>query len=222
MSRRRMASSAAEGAGAAGSKKGRASKEKEEGQEEDENMEIKYKLTPAAVASGLPIIVKATLSCLQASRDYESILIDVGLVSKDTNIVKKMKKSTSEWSELVQKDGKGHQHGPPHLRAWGALLLALIDEDIGAMNKEQLTKAHREFEEMTVEQKGLDVRLCRLRKCYDKTLLKLQFAVRGNQETLRGVIRNSLTQCKVDMKSGRAPTTAMERKLQEMLENWQI
>ena len=220
MSRRRLASSAAEGAGATGGKKGRASKE--EGQEEDEEMEIKYKLTAAAVASGLPIIVKATLSCLQANRDYESILIDVGLVAKDTNIVKKMKKSTNEWSELVQKDGKGHQHGPPHLRAWGALLLALIDEDIGAVTKEKLTEAHQEFEEMTVEQKGLDVRLCRLRKCYDKTLLKLQFAVRGNQETLRGVIRTSLTQCKVDMKSGRAPTTAMERKLQEMLENWQI
>ncbi len=40
--------------------------------------------------------MKATLSCLQANRYFESILFDVGLVSKESNIiVKKMKQATS-------------------------------------------------------------------------------------------------------------------------------
>ena len=149
-------------------------------------------------------------------------MIDVGMISTDTEIVKKIRKSTAQWSEEVRKDGKGHQHGPPHLRAWAAMLLALIDEDIGGVNKEKLKLAHTTFEEHTMDQKGMDVRMCRLRKCYDKTKLKLQFAVRGEAEQLRGIIRMSLTQCKVDMKSGRAPSSAMERKLQEMLGSWQI
>ena len=219
MSRRRAASSVAEGAANSG-KKGKKGGNQDEA--EDEAMVATYKVTPTAAASALPLVVKATLSCMQANRDYESILVDVGLVAKDSNLVKKMKQATTEWNEQVKRDGKSHQHGPPHLRAWAALLLALTEEDVGAANKQLIQKAHASFQEMTSEEKGLNVRMCRMKKCYDKNLMKLQFAVRGSLEALRGTVRGALAQCKVDMKSGRAPATALERKLQDLLEEWQL
>ena len=223
MSRRREQSSTAAAGSQPEQKKGRRGANKEETEEdEDTQMQVKYKVSPGAAASGLPLVVKATLSCLQANRDYESILIDVGLVAKDSELVKKVKKATATWSEDIRKDGKGHQHGPPHLRAWAALLQALTEEDVGGLNKEKLGEALKVFTEKSLEQKGTDVRMCRLRKTYDKTKLKLQFAVRGEVEHLRAVVRDALAQSKVEMKSGRAPTSAMERKLQEMLESWQI
>ena len=110
------------------------------------------------------------------------MLIDVGLIAKDSDLVKKMKQAT-DWKEQVMRDGKSHQHGPPHTRAWAAPLLALTDEDLGAAR---------------------------------------QFAVRGSLEALRGTVCGALAPCKVDMKPGRAPATAVERKQQERLEEWQL
>jgi hypothetical protein len=105
----------------------------------------------------------------------------------DSAIIKKIRKATAEWSESIRKDGKGHQHGPPCLWAWAALLPALIDEDIGAVNKQSIGQAFSQCNELSIEQKGMGIKLCRIRK------------------TLRAVVMAALVQCKCEMKPGRAP-----------------
>lgn len=220
--RRRQSVAAGSSGGGGEQKKHKKGQEGTDTAMEEEEKPATYRVTVKEMEAAMPVIVKATLSSLQSNRDLEAVLLDVGLLERGSKVATAMKQATTEWSEKVKESGKGHNHGPPHLSAWEALLRSLIGEEIGAANRKLMQEAYDKYKEQTLEQKSLDVRLCRLKKTYDKDKVKIQLALRGQLEHLRGTVREAMKQAGCELKSGRAPMGGLERKLQEMLENWQI
>ena len=58
------------------------------------------------------------------------------------NVLEHMKKHTKKWAEEVQKKGKSHGMGPPHLSAWEGLLEGLLAPgmELGANNRVHLNQ----------------------------------------------------------------------------------
>ena len=119
---------------------------------------------------------------------------------------------------MEEKGGKGHGLGPPFLRVFRALIDWLLGEDVGKANKEALEGIKKEFAEKD-KQLLMVVRACRLRRAYDPEFHKLAFAIRERPD-IRLAILSSLEQLGGEVKSGRAPPSGLERKLQEILEAW--
>ncbi len=182
----------------------------------------KYQLDLKAVSRAMPVVVKATLSSLQANREIESVLYDVALTATNTEIPASMKKFTTEWNKKVKESGSGHGLGPPHLAAWEGFLVALMAGDIGASNKVVINQILEAYKTATPEQAGLDVRLCRCKKTFNPEKVRIIISVRGSLEQHRHTLRESLKQLGAELKSGRAPPSGLERSLQEMLEEWKI
>ncbi len=85
-----------------------------------------------------------------------------------------------------------------------------------------MLEALAKHQEQTLDGRAREVRLCRIRNTHDKTKVEIQLALRGSLERLRGTIRKSLREIGCDIQSGKAPMGGHERKVQEMLESWQI
>ena len=93
---------------------------------------------------------------IQHQRECEAALVDVVLLPSSTLPVTKAKEHTKKWAELVKKDGKGHNHGPPHLHAWEGLHVGLLDpsSDIGQANRGSLQKLEAGGEHLGLPQVG--------------------------------------------------------------------
>jgi len=182
----------------------------------------KYKVDHKELSKAQPVIVKGILSCLQSSRELESIMIDVVILPAESPVVARMKHFTKQWSVKVKEAGQGHGLGPPHLSAWEGMLESLGEGDIGQANKTVVQEILAEFRSATPQQTSLTIRMCRAKPTYDKTKVKLMMAVRGQLESKRHNLLEALRQLSGEIKSGRAPPTGLERSLQEMLEKWAI
>lgn len=214
--------------------RGRPSK-KQHGEQEDDESEAMvvdgkgkgkgkghHKITHQDMASAFPSVVKATLSTLQSVREVESVLFDVALLDKEAPTILAMKTATTEWMTKVTANGQGHGLGPPHLAAWEALAASLIELDIGAANKTALREHLEAFKVLTMIEKGIAVRLCKVKRTFDPLKVRLIISLRGSLEPLRPTVISALVQAGASMKAGRAPAGNLERKLQQMLEKWKI
>ncbi len=74
---------------------------------------------------------------------------------------------------------------------------------------------------MTEIDRQLTVRACRVKSTYDPKKVRLVLAVKGEFEQFRQSLTHSLIQTGAEYKTGRAPTGAMERAIQDLLKSWQ-
>ena len=169
-----------------------------------------------------PLLAKATSFLLQSAREVDSILLDMVIVPADHAVATAMKAKTKEWSDQVKEAGKAHALGPPHLSAWVGCLAALEKLDIGAKNKTSLKDMQADLDEMQKTSVPMCVRACRVKQTYDKTKVKIILAVRGDLEKYRPAIVDSFVQVGADYKCGRAPPSAMERAIQDLLSSWAV
>ena len=94
--------------------------------------------------------------------------------------------------------------------------------DIGAKNKISLKDMQTDLGEMQKSAIPMCVRACRVKQTYDKTKVKIILAVRGDLEKHRPAIVDSFVQTGADYKCGRAPPSAMERAIQDLLSSWAV
>ena len=177
------------------------------------------KFSQAKALDAMPILVKAACSLFQGQREVEAVVFDVLLVPTQLALVAKMKEATLDWSKQVKAQGKGHVCGPPHLRAWEALRDCLLEADVGMANKAELAKFKQAELTWPPAIRASKIRSCRLRRAYDPEKHKLALAFVGLETaTLRDTVSLSLQQLGAEAKSGLAPPSALERQLQNLLD----
>jgi hypothetical protein len=209
--------------GASGS--GSKDKEKEAAKDKDKEKKGKgkgkgsLKITSERVLKAFPVMMKASCFTMQGIREGEACYFDVALIGSESRMVEEMAARTKAWQEEVEAKGKGHDCGPPFLRAWEGLLVALSEGDVGAVNKMKVKEAI----DLTTANKDsayLMVRACRARKAYDPAKRKLVLAVRGEMEKFRVPIMDSIKQLGGEIKTGKAPPSGLEKAIQVLMENW--
>ena len=196
------------------SKKGKGSKGRGKGKS------TKHKASQADVAKALPILVKATCSTMQATRELEGTVNDTLLFEAAHNIPVAMKAATKIWQEAITEKGKGHGQGPPHLPAWEAFLATLKAEDVGGAAKLALNNMEEKFKQLAITDKLLMVRVCKSKITYDQNFSKVTLALRGEMEASRSMILEAAKQAGAEIKHGKAPPSGLERQLQQMLTQW--
>ena len=177
------------------------------------------KVTNERVVEAFPVMMKASCSTMQGIGEGEACYFDVALINSESKMMEEMSARTKTWQEEVEAKGKGHDCGPPFLRAWEGLLVALSEGDIGAVNKMKVKEAL----DLTMASKGdtfLMVRACRARKAYDQAKKKLVFSVRGEMERFRAPIMDSSKQLGGEIKTGKAPPSGLEKAIQVLMESW--
>lgn len=190
---------------------------------EDQEMEPQpqHKPTNKQINELIPLLAKVACSQAQAIREDQSVLYDTVLIPAKMGMVEAVKASTQKWSEMVQKDGKGHKHGPPHIPAFTAAIEWLCEQDVGARNKATLLGYCTILAQMSPLEKSIKVRAFRILKCYQQDYKKVTMALQGGEEELkvRLAILSSLEQLQGEVKQGRAPAGALERAVQKALDN---
>ena len=198
---------------------GEKEKKKEKGEKGKGKGKGNIKVTNERMLEAFPVMMKASCYTLQGIREGEACYFDVVLVDSESKMMVEMAARTKAWQEEVEAKGKGHDCGPPFLRAWEGLLVALSEGDIGAVNKMKVKEAL----DLTMANKDhafLMVRACRARKAYDPAKKKLVFSVRGDMEQYRVPIMDSIKQMGGEIKTGKAPPSGLERAIQILMENW--
>ncbi len=66
------------------------------------------------------------------------------------------------------------------------------------------------------------IRACRVRQAYDPTEIKIAFAITGKLEKYRVNTIDSLIRVGGQYKTGKAPSLAIERELQKLLDSWAV
>ncbi len=125
-------------------------------------------------------MLKMLLICSQGVRELRGVIFLCFIIQKESEEHKKMKEQLQAYAGDTQELGKGHGLGPPCLFAFGGLLLALHERGIsvGAVTAEKVKEAHMKWAELDTETAFDLVPHCKLRKCYDGTLCKLEIVTR--------------------------------------------
>ena len=171
---------------------------------------------PASSKALYTLMMKMLLSLAQSRRNIEGVLFDVLIVPQDLPEVLKMTEQGSLYNQEVQKRGKGHGLGAPHLWIFGALLESLLlrKESIGAHNFAELQKFKQKLTTLEYAQKMDIIKFTKVDKCYDQGKRRITLCI----AEARPELLSALQQIGAELKSGRAPASHMERELQEWLD----
>ena len=162
-------------------------------------------------------ILKMLLMNAQAVRELRGAVYMVFMIDAEGNEYKKMKEQLVAYSEQVQETGKGHGLGPPSSFAFGGLLLSLRDRGptIGNENLKGITEIQLAWENMSTEECFDMVPRCKLRKPYEKSLMKMELLVADKR--VREVVRLSIMQTGARRLIGQAPEGGLEAALSKAL-----
>jgi len=165
----------------------------------------------------MKVMSKLVLSNSQRVKDFEGILFDVIFMKADSKVVMAMKRAGQSYAAKCKADGKKHANGPPHPHLWIAMLHALVEEDVGQLNKTKLQGYIQETETSTIEAICEQVRLVRVEKPYRADLSRVVLHI-VNQES-RSLILGCFRQLGGDIKMGRPPRGALETELSKYLDS---
>jgi hypothetical protein len=165
----------------------------------------------------MKVMSKLVLSNSQRVKDFEGILFDVIFMKADSKVVMAMKRAGQSYAAKCKADGKKHANGPPHPHLWIAMLHALVEEDVGQLNKTKLQGYIQETETSTIEAICEQVRLVRVEKPYRADLSRILLHI-VNQES-RSLILGCFRQLGGEIKMGRPPRGALETELSKYLDS---
>ncbi len=139
------------------------------------------------------------------------------LIMKEREEFKIMKEQLQAYSQQTQEAGKGHGLGPPSLFAFGGLLLALKSrgQAIGAVTAKQIEELNLLWAEADTETAHDMVPHCRLKKCFDGTLNRLELMI--VHPDLRSAVKAALSQTTARRLLGQAPEGGLEEALSRTL-----
>ena len=182
----------------------------------------KYKDTKPANKGVMGVTLKAVLNLLQRMRDVESVVLDTFIITSDSKVVAVLNTAMAEYDAACKKDGKGHNHGPPHPHMWLILLEAL--GTLPTTSTEDKAKLEAEFVKYKDTTEGNElaeavdptVRLLKVVKTYSSDTKRIVMAAHTNPAY--GAVINTLKAAGVKRKTGRAPRGALEEELEAWLE----
>ncbi len=95
------------------------------------------------------------------------------------------------------------------------------DADVGGAAKTALKELEASFREMSLQDKLLAVRVAKQKQTFDEGFSKVTIAVRGPMfEEARPMLMEAAKQAGATIKTGKAPPSGLERKLQNILDEW--
>jgi hypothetical protein len=140
----------------------------------------------------LEAMLKMLLKHSLAIAELTAITIWTVLISVESKIVERTKHETTMYHENVQKMGKGHLLGPPHVHAFLGLLDALVEVSEEKKMDDEIQmrlKAYRVYLNAKPQEEVLTlIKMCKIAKAYNKEKCKVMFKVEqplGNAELIR-------------------------------------
>ena len=108
--------------------------------------------------------------------------------------------------------------GPPHVYVFGGLLLGLAKKGdlVGGKNKDKIQQAAKHWEEASNIERCELVKIAKIEKCYKQEHARVVLCFAGHPA--RKEIIDGLVQTGAIWKQGRPPKGAMERSLENSLE----
>ena len=139
------------------------------------------------------------------------------LIMKESDEFKLMKEQLQAYSQQTQEAGKGHGLGPPSLFAFGGLLQALRarGQSIGAITCKSIEDLFPVWTEADPETAHEMVPHCRLKKCFDGTLNRLEIMIVHPE--MRETVKAALGQTTAERLLGQAPEGGLEEALSRTL-----
>ena len=190
-------------------------KDKKENNEKGKNVVLK--------GDRLQLLLKVILRLLQDGRTLNGAILDVLISAKEGEVVVGGKEQGKFYMEqvLAKREGKmedGADLGPPHMYVFGGMLLGLVKlgDLVGGRNKEAIAKAVKDWEEMDPVDRLEMVKVAKVEKCYQQDMCRIVLCFPNHPQ--RKEIINGIVQAGGSWKQGRPPKGAMERGLENWLE----
>lgn len=166
----------------------------------------------------LKLLVKMNLKMAQEMRTVSSAVFEVYLLKAESIEIQRLNTEMVRYTEAT-KGKPGHQLGPPHIWAYGALLAALESrgKEVGAKTASEVAELYKQYGEIDEDMKNDWIKVCRVEKVYAKDMRRLLLSY-GTDMPGKRTVAQALVQTGAVRKTGRAPEGGMEVALQQWLE----
>lgn len=184
-----------------------------------------YKAPVNSFANAGPLLAKATSNLLQNSREADSIVYDVALLTRDHEVVKAMKEATAQWNTKIEEASSGTALPGPRTFLLGRGTPAARSPSrqrrarqaghprqgrrtsVDGRHDRDAARAHREV----VPGEG---------HVHQRERARLAYALRPPLDGCRETLVNSLLQIGGGPKVRRAPAGGVERDLDQWSGSW--
>ena len=175
----------------------------------------------------LRAMAKMLLILMQTTRDLTAAVFDTYLGKVTTPLIKASSKAGKTYSESIKqwKDNhdksEPHPFGAPHLQVWLELQKTILTEPTTPEAAKVVMNKHKAkyLDALGAPKEGIELVIvgCRSLKTYNKDTKKLLIAIRD--EELREAFCLSAKALQLQHRIGRAPTHALEKAMQKVLDN---
>ena len=149
----------------------------------------------------------------------QAICSDTLLVPSSSPIAAEMQEAGRNY-HFTREEQKNTELGPPHYHVFLALLRKLMEPELLQKLAEEarapVADLLKEFKEADEIRMGALVRQCRITKCWNQGMHKIQLAMPECKER-ETVLRALVAQEGIILKQGRAPQSGRERELSQLL-----
>lgn len=137
------------------------------------------------------------------------VLYEAALIPESSGVVAAM----AEQRRLYQDHDENNDLRTPHVYIYARMVEGLLQEDIGAHNKQALAGHVEAYGDHSVEEQSEMIRVCNLGRVYAEWQRHILLCFERCGVRIR--ILNALVQAGATRKQDRPPTGAMERSLEE-------
>jgi hypothetical protein len=182
--------------------------------------------TPALQHNIISLLVSLAVVGARTLRELTGVVFVTYLIDSSTELVKQMAREGQKYYEATV-GVQDHQLGPPHVHIWAAMVKCLRSLATTPPSAMILLNAYWDNTIMLVDRQELEeeVKYCRVRKCWQRSLSRLQFSLSpmartispGMTMTMEQAISMSIKEAGGTRKRGAPPRSAMEREAEKLL-----
>jgi hypothetical protein len=202
--------------------KGGKGKAKGKGEAEHQGQEH----TPALQHNIISLLVSLAVVGARTLRELTGVVFVTFLIDTSTELVKQMAREGQKYYEATV-GVQDHQLGPPHVHVWAAMIKCLRSMGTSPASALVLLEAYWQNTIMLVDRLELEeeVKYCRVRKCWQRNLSRLQFSLSpmartiapGMTMTLEQAVNMCIKEAGGTRKRGAPPRSALEREADSLL-----
>ena len=168
---------------------------------------------------GIQVLTKLALKNAMDVRELQAASLFTVQLPKDNAFVVNMLKATKMFNDEQEKaksSGGSPPDGQPHCHAWMALIDTL--NGIGSASEKEILQRHAQEIGSTPATVACYIHVCRLKKCYDQTKMKLCLATCESIQPVLQIFENHVKQHGGKILHGQAPKGGLERDAQQFLD----
>ncbi|CAE8729019.1 unnamed protein product [Polarella glacialis] len=172
------------------------------------------------VMRALHLIARLSLKNALEVRELQAAVFHTYTVPKSNPYIQAALEATKVYAEKAKasKDGTGqHPPGEPHVHAWAAMLRVALEDPALNSDDKQCIEAHRSAA-TDPEMMSHVVYVSKLRKAFDKDMMKLFFSTHADAEGALKALSKGLVSKGAKQQFGHAPRGGLEREVQEVVD----